>query len=77
MAEGGIVLETVVALHRNHHGEIISFVTSSGRIISYRKALMEAQSGLIQGIQPAEDQTGNLILSPEQVQSFAHFPNLF
>jgi hypothetical protein len=70
-------LETVVALHRNHFGDIISFVTSTGRVISYRKALIEAQSGLIQGIQTAEDLTGNLTISPEQVQSFAHFPNLF
>lgn len=70
-------METVVALHRNHFGEIISFVTSTGRIISYRKALLEAESGLIQGIQPAEDQTGNLTLSPEQVQSFAQLPDLF
>lgn len=70
-------METVVALHRNHFGEIISFVTSTGRIISYRKALLEAESGLIQGIQPAEDPTGNLTLSPEQVQSFAHYPDTF
>ncbi|MFB3163051.1 hypothetical protein ABLO26_17005 [Neobacillus sp. 179-J 1A1 HS] len=70
-------METVVGLHRNHFGDIISFVTSGGRVISYQKALMEASVGVIQGIQAAEDHDGKLVLNPEQEQSFDHFPNLF
>jgi hypothetical protein len=70
-------VETVVGLHRNHFGDIISFVTSGGRVISYQKALMEAASGVIQGVQATEDYDGKLILSPEQEQSFDLYPNLF
>ncbi len=70
-------METVVGLHRNYFGEIISFVTSGGRVISYQKALMEAANGVIQGVQATENYDGKLVLSPEQEQSFDHYPNLF
>jgi hypothetical protein len=70
-------VETVVGLHRNHFGEIISFVTSGGRVISYQKALMEAANGAIQGVQATENHDGRLVLSPEQEQSFDQYPNLF
>jgi hypothetical protein len=70
-------VETVVGLHRNHFGEIISFVTSGGRVISYQKALMEAANGVIQGVQTTENHDGILVLSPEQEQSFDQYPNLF
>ncbi|MDR7075366.1 hypothetical protein J2Y03_000354 [Neobacillus niacini] len=70
-------METVVALHRNHFGEIISFVTSGGRVISYQKALAEATDGIIKGVQATEGFDGKLILSPEQELSFDHFPDLF
>jgi hypothetical protein len=70
-------METVVALHRNHFGEIISFVTSGGRVISYQKALAEATDGIIKGVQATMDSGGNLVLNPEQEPSFDHFPNLF
>ncbi|MGG3470211.1 DUF3892 domain-containing protein [Neobacillus pocheonensis] len=70
-------METIVALHRNHFGEIISFVTSEGRIISYRKALMEAETGLIEGIQTVNGADGTVSLSPEPNQSFDDYPNLF
>ncbi|WHY84368.1 hypothetical protein QNH39_17090 [Neobacillus novalis] len=70
-------METIEGVHRNHFGGIISFVTSDGRIISYRKALLEAENGCIQGVQSIEDSDGNLSLSPETDQSFDHYPNLF
>jgi hypothetical protein len=70
-------VETVVALHRNHFGEIISFVTSGGRVISYQKALMEAADGMITGVQATEDYDGSQVLSPNQEQTFDHLPNLF
>ena len=71
------MLESITALHRNHHGEIINFVTTNGRVISYRKALMEVESGLIQGIQAIQDENGNLLLMPEHNESFDHLPDLF
>jgi hypothetical protein len=70
-------VEKLVALHRNHFGDIISFVTSEGRIISYQKALMEAEGGIIQGVQTREDLDGHKYLMPEQDQSFDLYPNLF
>jgi hypothetical protein len=70
-------LETIVALHRNHFGDIISFVTSEGRVISYRKALIEAGDGIITGVHPQLDTNGHASLVPQQEQSFDHYPNLF
>ncbi|ETI68463.1 DUF3892 domain-containing protein [Neobacillus vireti] len=70
-------METITGVHRNHFGDIISFVTSEGRIISYRKALAETENGFIQGVQSSEDSDGNLSLLPETDQSFDHYPNLF
>ncbi|WP_045524202.1 hypothetical protein [Neobacillus niacini] len=70
-------METVVGLHRNHFGEIISFVTSGGRIISYQKALLETANGDIKGVQATEDHDGKLILSPELEHTFDQYPNLF
>ncbi|MGG1674724.1 hypothetical protein ACIFOT_03125 [Neobacillus sp. NRS-1170] len=70
-------METIVALHRNHFGEIISFVTSEGRIISYRKALLEAGSGQIHGISSVQGADGTISLTPESSQSFDDYPNLF
>ncbi|MGD6845043.1 DUF3892 domain-containing protein [Bacillus infantis] len=40
--------EKLIAVQRNHLGEIMSFQTSGGRIISFRKALMEAEEGIIE-----------------------------
>ncbi|MCE4047281.1 hypothetical protein [Bacillus sp. Au-Bac7] len=47
-------METIVAVERNYLGEIISFKTSNERIISYRKALLEAEEGLLDGIRLCE-----------------------
>lgn len=70
-------METITAVHRNHYGEIINFVTSEGRVISYRKALMDVEQGLIQGLQTFEDTNGTMSLMPEYEQSFDQYPNLF
>lgn len=70
-------METIVALHRNHFGDIISFVTSEGRVISYQKAIVEAENGVITGVQTYLDTNGHVSLMPEQEQSFDYFPNLF
>jgi len=70
-------METVVALHRNHLGEIINFVTSTGRVISYRKALIEAASGQIHGLATAVDGYGNVYLNTTEGHSFDHLPDMF
>ncbi|MED4204136.1 DUF3892 domain-containing protein [Neobacillus mesonae] len=70
-------METITALHRNHFGQIISFVTSEGRVISYQKAIMEAENGVISGLQMESDITGNISLKPEDSHSFDDYPNLF
>jgi regulatory protein YycI of two-component signal transduction system YycFG len=50
--------EVITSVYRNHHGDIISFQTSSGRIISYRKAAMEAAEEKITGVQLVESEDG-------------------
>ncbi|MBM4762052.1 DUF3892 domain-containing protein [Bacillus sp. B15-48] len=42
--------EQLTGVFKNHFGEIISFKTSNGRIISYRKALQEVEAGVINGV---------------------------
>ncbi|MGG5253881.1 DUF3892 domain-containing protein [Neobacillus sp. SM06] len=70
-------MEKITALHRNFFGEIISFVTSSGRVISYQKAVQEAENGWIDGIEIKEDADGNAFLIPTTAESFDEYPNLF
>lgn len=70
-------METITALHRNHFGQIISFITSSGRVISYQKALLEAENGLISGVQVNLDSEGNMCLIPDHEQNFDDYPNYF
>lgn len=41
--------ETFVAIQKNHEGAIINFKTSTGRVLSYRKAIMEIENGAISG----------------------------
>jgi hypothetical protein len=70
-------LENIVALHRNHSGEIISFQTSSGRIISYQKAIQEVESGIIDGVQIDTDVNGAMYLSPTTDASFEEYPQIY
>lgn len=70
-------MEKLVALHRNQFGDIISFVTSQGRVISYRKALMEAENGLIEGVHAQTDYEGNVYLSPGPGESFDQYPDIY
>jgi hypothetical protein len=69
--------EQLVAIHKNHDGEIISFQTSSGRIISYRKALLEASSGAISGVNIIEDADGSASLVSEAGVGFDQFPDIY
>ncbi|MCM3566865.1 DUF3892 domain-containing protein [Neobacillus mesonae] len=70
-------METITALHRNHFGQIISFVTSEGRVISYQKALDEAENGLIYGVETGLDMEGNIYLKPEDQTNFDEYPDIF
>jgi hypothetical protein len=69
--------EQLTAVYRNNSGEIMSFLTSGGRIISYRKALMEAEQGLIEGIHIYESADGSMQLNPSEASSFDEFPSLY
>ncbi|MET3696042.1 hypothetical protein SAMN05877753_102426 [Bacillus oleivorans] len=42
-------VEYLVGVQKNAFGEIMNFQTSSGRIISYRKAVQEIEDGLLSG----------------------------
>jgi hypothetical protein len=70
-------MENIVALHRNHNGEIISFQTSAGRIISYRKAIQEVESGVLDGVQLEMDVHGEMYLSPTSDESFDALPHFY
>ncbi|MBS4190950.1 DUF3892 domain-containing protein [Bacillus sp. FJAT-49705] len=70
--------EQLIAVSRNFHGEIISFKTSSGRIISYRKALQEVEDGIITGVNIVEgNDEQSLILIPMTTASFDRLPNMY
>lgn len=69
--------EQLIAVYRNNQGDIISFQTSIGRIISYRKALQEAGDGIINGVQIVEGLDGAPILIPDAISSFDEMPNMF
>ncbi|MBU8878978.1 DUF3892 domain-containing protein [Bacillus sp. FJAT-29790] len=69
--------EQLIAVHRNNYGDIISFQTSKGRIISYRKALQEAENGIISGVRIGESEDGVSYLTPEITPSFDELPNIY
>ncbi|BDG47442.1 MULTISPECIES: DUF3892 domain-containing protein [Parageobacillus] len=50
--------ETFVAVQKNHQGDIIGFKTSKGRILSYRRALMEVEKGAIAGVHVVTEHDG-------------------
>ena len=68
--------EQLVALQRNHLGDIISFQTSGGRIISYRKAIQEVEEGTIDGVTMDESHDGSAYLCPGMVSVFNDYPLL-
>lgn len=69
--------EQLIAVHKNHAGEIISFQTSSGRIISYRKALMEVSAGNISGVNIMEETNGNSSLLTADGSDFQTYPEIY
>ncbi|MCM3122111.1 DUF3892 domain-containing protein [Mesobacillus sp. AQ2] len=69
--------EQLVAVHKNNAGEIISFQTSSGRIISYRKALLEAYAGNISGVNINEETNGISSLISADGSDFQTYPDIY
>ncbi|MEG9297952.1 DUF3892 domain-containing protein [Mangrovibacillus sp. Mu-81] len=72
-------MEEITRVQRNYHGDIISFQTSGGRIISYRKAVMEASEGLLQGVDLHENEWGEYEISSSHGtdNSFDGYPTIF
>ncbi|MBT2677799.1 DUF3892 domain-containing protein [Bacillus sp. ISL-35] len=69
--------EQLVAVHKNNAGEIISFQTSSGRIISYRKALLEASAGNISGVNINDETDGISSLISADGADFQTYPDIY
>ncbi|MGF2616784.1 DUF3892 domain-containing protein [Rossellomorea vietnamensis] len=72
-------MEEITKIQRKHDGEIISFQTSTGRIISYQKALMEAQEGSLTGVSLELDDNGmtHLSSSMDGDTGFSGLPEIF
>lgn len=74
-------MEEIIAVDKNLSGEIISFKTSSGRVISYRKALNEIENGTLSGVQISEEQSNGLpvivLESTLNNESLDHFPPIY
>ncbi|MGD6966734.1 DUF3892 domain-containing protein [Rossellomorea vietnamensis] len=72
-------MEEITKIQRKHDGQIISFQTSSGRIISYQKALMEAQEGNLTGVSFGLDEDGmtHLSNSVDGDTGFSDLPEIF
>lgn len=71
-------MEKIVAVDRNMHGEIISLQTSSGRVISYRKALAEMAAGTLEPISGLEMANDQRFISLESEQNlFSDLPPIY
>jgi hypothetical protein len=69
--------EEIIAVQRNLQGDIINFQTSSGRIISYRKALQEAEDGIITGVSVHEGTESDLPVLTSELTSFDDLPDSY
>ncbi|UII54548.1 DUF3892 domain-containing protein [Cytobacillus spongiae] len=70
--------EQIVGVYRNHYGDLISFQTSEGRIISYRKAIQEIEEGIIGGAFVNEQHSESYelpVVSLSENKSFDDLPN--
>ncbi|KIO67732.1 hypothetical protein B4064_1963 [Caldibacillus thermoamylovorans] len=74
-------MEEIVAVDRNYKGEIISLQTSTGRVISYQKAMDEIIEGRITGVEivEAHDDDKPLIINSNHPddESFVNYPPIF
>lgn len=65
--------EEIISVYRNSFGDIISFQTSSGRIISYRKALMEAMDEKISGVNIIESGDGEALFRDDEFEELPSY----
>lgn len=65
--------DEIISVHRNHNGEILSFRTSQGRFISYRKALLEAQNEQITGVNLIKSDEGQPLFNHEEFNELPSF----
>ncbi|KHD86064.1 DUF3892 domain-containing protein [Bacillus ginsengihumi] len=73
-----MLMEKIIKVERNHFGEIINFQTSSGRIISYQKALNEIEAGVISGVEVQENELGaSYIVNENDDRDFSNYPPIF
>jgi hypothetical protein len=72
-------MEYIVAVQRNSIGDIVSVQTSKGRIISYQKALLEAEAGTLDGAEIQWNKNGNRILLNKMSDDsyFSDFPSIY
>lgn len=74
-------MEEIIAVDRNYKGEIISFQTSAGRVISYQKAMDEINEGRITGVEIVEvhDDDKPLIINSNHPDDefFINYPPIF
>lgn len=71
-------MEKIIKVERNHFGEIINFQTSSGRIISYQKALNEIEAGVISGVEVQGNELGaSYIVNENDDRDFSNYPPIF
>ncbi|WP_168413055.1 DUF3892 domain-containing protein [Bacillus salacetis] len=72
-------MEEITKIQRHPNGQIISFQTSTGRIISYQKAVMEANEGLLAGVSVDFDEEGfsQLADNYNQGSAFSDLPEIF
>ncbi|KKK37663.1 hypothetical protein WQ57_13100 [Mesobacillus campisalis] len=69
--------EQLTGVFKNNAGEVISFQTSSGRVISYRKALMEAEAGRITGVSIKETETDEEFALPYEIENISSLPESY
>jgi hypothetical protein len=74
-------LEEIIAVDRNSSGEIISFKTTTDRVISYQKALQEIEKGIITGVEIMESNNENqsIIIHSSNTtdDQFDNFPPIY
>ncbi|EZP77442.1 hypothetical protein H839_07394 [Parageobacillus genomosp. 1] len=69
--------ETFAPVPKNHQGDIISLKTSTGRVLSYRKALREVESGAIRGFHVVNERYIRSNPDEDAPNNLDHLPTFF
>jgi hypothetical protein len=54
--------ETFVSVQKNGDGDIVSFKTSSGRVLSYEEALNDVNTGAVLGVNVFKGKDGEMYI---------------